>query len=282
MTVATTITSTQKEKQEKKVEMDFFHIDMIPAAMEEMGWEVAPKLMRYWFSVSPAFSFDEGIKSKLLKMDAINMPPTQINTDIVKMSWAVKYRQVSDAIEELKGRWKSIKGISRLREQLQRVGDYENFCVRIGYSDDVRVLDATAQVNMLVIGSKTDEINDWFGAMGNSTLKLCVKGYTTIIEGKILFIAKSLGFYLKDTYDFVDDILPEPLGVWGKNRILSIEESIEYFKFFPFSRVFTDFVPVFNGDFRVWQKKHGTGGDFIILSDVLWFPIDGKEQVISL
>ncbi|EPT4026179.1 DUF6402 family protein, partial [Enterobacter roggenkampii] len=30
---------------------------MIPDAMREMGWEMAPKLMEHWFEISPAFIF---------------------------------------------------------------------------------------------------------------------------------------------------------------------------------------------------------------------------------
>lgn len=36
MAQATTTTSDDKEKQEKKVEVEFFHIDMIPDAMDTM------------------------------------------------------------------------------------------------------------------------------------------------------------------------------------------------------------------------------------------------------
>ncbi|MDH2066234.1 DUF6402 family protein [Pantoea sp. GD03673] len=36
-----------------------------------------------------------------------------------------------------------------------------------------------------------------------------------------------MGFYLKDTYDFVDEgETPEPLGVWSQNRICSLHVSI--------------------------------------------------------
>ncbi|WP_416240275.1 DUF6402 family protein [Raoultella terrigena] len=38
--------------------------------------------------------------------------------------------------------------------------------------------------------------------------------------GEIFFVDK-LGFYLKDTYDFVDeDTASESLGIWSKNRVL--------------------------------------------------------------
>ncbi|WP_416186951.1 DUF6402 family protein [Enterobacter roggenkampii] len=90
-------------------------------------------------------------------------------------------------------------------------------------------LDNTSQVNLISIGSKLDTINDWYGAMGNSNLKVCVRGMTQIREGEVFFIVDKLGFYLKDTYDFLDEgNSSEPLEVWSKNRILNKEETSIY------------------------------------------------------
>lgn len=119
MAVLSTTTTKEPEQQEKKVSVDFFHIDMIPDAMREMGWKMAPKLMEHWFEVSPAFIFTTESKRKTLDEDARNLPSTQVSTEIVKMSWALKFGQVSAGIEELNGRWKSMKGIARLKKLLQ-------------------------------------------------------------------------------------------------------------------------------------------------------------------
>lgn len=119
MAVSSTTTTKEPEQQEKKVSVDFFHIDMIPDAMREMGWKMAPKLMEHWFEISPAFIFTTESKRKTLDEDARNLPSTQVSTEIVKMSWALKFGQVSAGIEELNGRWKSMKGIARLKKLLQ-------------------------------------------------------------------------------------------------------------------------------------------------------------------
>ncbi len=74
MAVSSTTTTKEREQQEKKVSVEFFHIDMIPDAMRNMGWEMAPKLMEHWFSISPAYSFDKESKTALLKCDARNIP----------------------------------------------------------------------------------------------------------------------------------------------------------------------------------------------------------------
>lgn len=289
MAISSTITTNEQEQQEKKVSVDFFHIDMIPDAMRNMGWEVAPKLMEHWFKVSPAFAFTAESKRKALDEDVINLPSTQVSTEIVKMSWALKFEQVSVGIEELTNRWKSIKGIARLKKQLQNKGDFNKDVIFLGYTDDVIELDNTCQVNIISIGSKLDTINDWYGAMGNSNLKICVRGMTQVREKKAFFIVDKLGFYLKDTYDFLDEEKSsEPLGVWSKNRILSKEETAIYMSTYlsglwgNLVRGFSGFVPVFNKDFRKWQKKNDSGGDYIIFSDVLWISPRETDKEIPL
>lgn len=67
MAVSSTTTTKEREHQEKKVSVDFFHIDMIPDAMDKMKWPVAAKLMRHWFDTKPSFSYTAQSK-KVLKM----------------------------------------------------------------------------------------------------------------------------------------------------------------------------------------------------------------------
>ncbi|EPS4689007.1 DUF6402 family protein [Salmonella enterica subsp. enterica] len=289
MTIATTTTSTEKESQEKKVEHKFFHIDMIPDAMDKMQWSTAAKLMRHWFGIQPAYAFDLNSKDQAVNGDPRNLPPSKINIDIVKMSWAIQFEQVKNGINTLKKTWCSPKGKKQLIERLQDVGDFTKSCVFPGYSEDVTYLDATAQVNFKKIGSKTDTINAWYGAMGNSVLKVCVRGSTTKINGNDVFITDSLGFYLKDTYDFVDENnTSEPLGIWSNDKILDKKESVIYMSsyfsglFGELVRSYSGFVPVFNSDFRLWQKKHDAGGDYIIFSDVFWTKVEESDKVILL
>ncbi|HCI6431248.1 TPA: hypothetical protein NPO98_001097 [Klebsiella quasipneumoniae subsp. similipneumoniae] len=289
MAVSSTTTTKEREHQEKKVSVDFFHIDMIPDAMDKMRWSTAAKLMRHWFSIQPAYAFDVNSKDQAVNGDPRNLSSSKINVDIVKMSWAIQFEQVKNGIDALKKTWCSPKGKTQLIERLQNAGDFANNCIFLGYSEDVAYLDATAQVNFKRIGNKTDTINAWYGAMGNSVLKVCVRGSTSKINGKDAFIIDELGFYLKDTYDFVDvSNTPEPLGIWSKNRILDKKESAIYMSsylsgfFGDLARIYSGFVPVFNHDFRLWQKKHGTGGDYIVLSDVLWAKVEGSDKVIFL
>lgn len=81
---------------------------------------------------------------------------------------------------------------------------------------------------MTLIGSKTDTVNEGYGAIGNANLKVCVRGHVENLKEEKFFNIESVGCYLKDTYDFIDDGYPEPLGIWSKDRILSKAESSIY------------------------------------------------------
>lgn len=289
MTVATTLTSKNESQTEKQVEVDFFHIDMIPDAMDKMNWQTAASLMRHWFSIEPAFEFTNKTKNELLMMDPNLINSSQLNTDIVKMSWAMSYKQVSEGVVKLSRVWNSQNGRRELKAKLAKLGYYQKECIRVGYDNDVKYLESKAQINYLTIGGLLDSVDGWYGAMGTSTLKVCVQGFTTLEQDKCYFIVEKLGFYLKDTYDFVDEgSTSEPLGIWNKERILNKIESALYMSSYAsglwgvLAREFSGFVPVFNKDFRRWQGKHNSGGDFIILSDVLWIDVLPKDRVIEL
>jgi len=106
---------------------------------------------------------------------------------------------------------------------------------------------------------------------------------------KTFFIVDKLGFYLKDTYDFVDEgNSSEPLGIWSKDRILNKEETSIYMSTYlsglwgHLVRSFSGFVPIFNKDFREWKRKHDSGGDYIVFSDVLWISPRENDKEIPL
>lgn len=293
MAVSSTTTTKEQEHKEKKVSVDFFHIDMIPSAMRKMGWEMAPKLMEQWFSISPAYSFNKESKTEFLNFDARNIPLSKVNDNIVKMVWANQFPQVKNGINELRSSWNTINSRKVLKKHISNIKLSEGETVKFGFSDDVKELDATTQANFLIIGSKFDAVNDWYGAIGNCNLKVCVRGTVNLLNGVHTLTIEFLGFYIKDTYDFLDDDkfgidIPESLGVWGKDRILNKAETLSYMSsygsgaFGLLVRMFYGFVPVFNSDFRKWQNKHNTGGDYIVFSDVLWMPPLDKDRLVIL
>lgn len=130
-------------------------------------------------------------------------------------------------------------------------------------TNDVKILGSTSQVNYQRIGNKTDIVNDWYGAVWNVNLKVCIRGNVIKTNEKLLVNVDALGFYFKDTYDFLDDNkfgidIPECLG--GESRILDKIETASYMTsytsgvFGVLARQYSGFVPIFNSDFRKWQK----------------------------
>lgn len=288
MTVATTKLSPSANTKGQDVKVDIFHLDQLPDAMEKMGWKVAPQLMRHWFSLRPAYKFTEDIKNQLLRGDARLIPEERVNDTIVKMAWARPF--IENKLQERMATWNSPAGINELRNKLRLAGYSPNLCVPLGMSDNARVLDASSQVNTIDVGGLFDTIDDWYGAIGNANLKFAVSGYSGSHQKKPAFFVDRVGAYLKDTYDFVDKnpITSEPLGIWSRNRILTKAESALYLDsylagiFGILARNWSGFIPVFNSDFRNWQDKHNTGGDFIVFSDVLWLNPLPHQRIIYL
>ncbi|WP_370585627.1 DUF6402 family protein [Pantoea sp. S61] len=93
--------------------------------MDKMNWHTAAKLMRHWFSISPAFEFTEKIKRDLLNESPELIDSQRINVDIVKMSWASSYKRVQEGIEKLRMTWNSSRGRGELKEKLAKIGDYK-------------------------------------------------------------------------------------------------------------------------------------------------------------
>lgn len=288
MTVATTKLSPSANTKGQDIKVDIFHLDELPDAMEKMGWKVAPQLMRHWFSLRPAYKFTEDIKNQLLRGDARLIPEERVNDTIVKMAWARPF--IENKLQERMATWNSPAGINELRNKLRLAGYSPNLCVPLGMSDNARVLDASSQVNTIDVGGLFDTIDDWYGAIGNANLKFAVSGYSGSHQKKPAFFVDRVGAYLKDTYDFVDKnpITSEPLGIWSRNRILTKAESALYLDsylagiFGILARNWSGFIPVFNSDFRNWQDKHNTGGDFIVFSDVLWLNPLPHQRIIYL
>jgi hypothetical protein len=135
-------------------------------------------------------------------------------------------------------------------------------------------LDPISQVNYKKFGAKLDTLDDMYGAIGKAVYKIAVVGRSKRTPtGADVFEIDKLGIYIRDTFDFTEgDGVPEPLGVWSKDRCLSKAETAAYLAMPPvqIARTFQGFVPVFNRDFRRWQKAHNSGGDFVVFSDVKW------------
>lgn len=70
-------------------------------------------------------------------------------------------------------------------------------------SDSARVLDATAQVNIIDVGGLFDTIDDWYGAIGNASpfQKFAVRGYSDIHQKRPAFFVERVGYISRIHYD---------------------------------------------------------------------------------
>ncbi|CDL81297.1 DUF6402 family protein [Xenorhabdus cabanillasii] len=282
-------TKTVKGGETTTILFDELSLYDIPKIMDKMGWTTASALMKHWFSITPAFKFNEKIRDGFVNGNAMEIPKEQVNDSIIKMDWARRYEIITDNIEELKNIWASENGKKRLFTDIfERNKEKEvNGLIHIGYENSAIELDYLSQINYRRFGKYRDTMDELMGAIGVGTLKVAVRGYFDIKGNKKIFTVEKLGFYIKDTYDFTDEhIISEPLGIWSRQGIVPRKEVPVYMASFVSGafgwlyKNYRGYVPVFNQDFRKWQDIHNEGGDFVVFSDVYWTDSLEKDKVI--
>ncbi|MDC9580580.1 DUF6402 family protein [Xenorhabdus sp. PR6a] len=259
----------------------------IPNLMDKMGWPVASALMRHWFE-RPLAEITDSLRIKYMKGKAIEIPDDMYNDNIVKMSWAIRYKQVQDAIDELineklgnKASSNSLFGRLLERNIIKSSSSKEIYA---GYDDNILDIDYTTQVNMTQFGGFFDTVDELRGAIGSGNLELCIRGCYDLSGEKKKFLVDKIGFYIKDSYDFSGG--SELLGIWSWDGVLPFSDMPKYMAshaagfWGKLYREYKGFVPVFNKDFREWQKTHHEGGDFIVFSDVYWIDPPSKFKVM--
>ncbi len=261
-----------------------FRLDDIPGVMRSrLGWPVAAALMERWFR-GAAFEMPDTIKSG--QRHLVDLNSAQLDEDTVTMQWALGFARVQAAMSRLQAQWNSLAGIQRLQGQvtLQAPGQTQPW--RFGnLNQPAKILDATCQVNRLKVGRFGDPMDDFYGAMGEATLKIAVSGMVTSQErGKASVAIDELAFYLRDSYDFNDDsFLSQPLGFWGPGGVEHTPKTAlaipvtEQWMHADAAEADRQCYLVQNQHFRKWRALYGLGGDFMIVSDVhrvrLPFPI---------
>lgn len=276
---------------EKKLppKVRLFQLDDIPGVMRSrLGWPVAAALMERWFR-GAGFEMTGEMKLSLEKNRLSQLPATRLDENTVSMAWALRFARVHAAMKQLQANWASPAGRVQLQKRvLNWLGVREPRVWRFGDLNlPAKHLDDTCQVNFLTFGRFGDPLDDFYGAMGEATLKVAVSGMVRPKpNGKTAIAIDEVGFYLRDAYDFNDDsFVSQPLGFWG---FKGVERSFQLGR-----DVLTDeqwiydeagvsaresYYLVQNVHFRKWRARHGLGGDFMVLSDVhrvrLPFPIE--------
>ncbi|MDA8521504.1 DUF6402 family protein [Acidovorax sp. NCPPB 4044] len=252
-----------------------FQLDEIPGVMRSrLGWPVAAALMDRWFR-GAGFAMPNTIKSG--KRHLIDLNSAQLEENTVTMQWALGFARVRTAVSVLQAQWNSPAGMEQLQRKATRQALGQTRPWRFGnLNEPAKVLDDTCQVNFLNVGRFGDPMDDFYGAMGEATLKIAVSGLVTPKgRGKAAIAIDGLAFYLRDSYDFTDDsFLSQPLGFWGPRGVERIPRSAldipinEQWMYADAAEANRQSYLVQNRHFRQWRALHGRGGDFMIVSDV--------------
>ncbi|MFC5474537.1 DUF6402 family protein [Paraherbaspirillum soli] len=289
--IAVAMTTPCSDREGVQCSMEILQLRDIPDTMDKMGWKMAAQIMRHWFSIEPAWVMPRDIK--LGKVDPLNLTPTQYNDQIIKMAWLLKFPRAVEALNYLYKNWTTENGINRLKAKLKKAGWKAQHVLpfKLGSrSMSARELDSVCQVNIKEFGTKLDVLDELYGAIGEGLFKLAVVGeaYPDWLLKQDTFVVKHIGIYLRDTYDFNSDSIFEqnfPLGVWSNSRLLHKAETAAYMTLFEMkdkselAETFPGLVPVFNEDFRRYQKLHNAGGDFVVYSDVMWVQVPKGMEI---
>ncbi len=258
----------------------------IVQAMQNMGWSVASKLMKRWTD-GASWKMPESVK-----LNRDSAAASQIDASVVSIAWLLKFARAKAAYDTLIKKSLNDNAKKLLLERLRGAGWSSGEFSLGNTSMSAQVLDRMCQTNIEPFGSRSDTIDELYGAIGKASLKVAVVGdVASSGKNKHVFNVNKLGVYLRDTYEFNDESWPsQPLGVWSKKRCLSKAETAAYYAdkasrlVNPVQRVlpspYAGFNAVSNSDFDDWRKKTGRGGDFVIYSDVAW--VDSPVKQVSL
>lgn len=283
-------TEQLRAQLEKKLppKVRLFQLNDIPGVMRSrMGWPVAAALMERWFR-GAAFEMPDAMKLGDRPHQTATLNALQLDESTVSMAWALGFARVRTAMATLHAQWANPAGLARLKDRVEKQsGERLQPSWRFGsLGQPAKRVDESCQVNILKVGRLSDPLDDFYGAMGEATLKVAVSGIVTSNgAGKTAIRIDELGFYLRDSYDFNDGdraFLSQPLGFWGYGGVSRIDlggrvSISEQWSNEGEAKARRHAYWVQNQDFRRWRGMHGRGGDFIVLSDVhrvrLPFPV---------
>jgi len=205
---------------EKKLppKVRLFQLDDIPGVMRSrMGRPVAAALMERWFR-GAGFEMPDAMKLGDAPHQTAALNSVQLDESTVSMAWAMGFARVRTAIATLRAQWASPAGVSLLRDRVEKQGwGRPPQPWRFGsLGQSAKAVDKSCQVNILDVGRLSDPLDDFYGAMGEATLKVAVSGVVTSKgAGRIAILIDELGFYLRDSAISVMGIILFSRSPWA-------------------------------------------------------------------
>lgn len=250
-----------------------FTLRDVPAAMRREGWTVGAVLMERWFN-APPYAMDLRVKTG-------DLPPRAnfTETRLVTMAWALGFGRAVDALAQLREGWAQQQRLARsnpvIARQLRRwIAGRAPPASPFRFGDlgaGSLAVDQACAINYQPIDSSWfGPIDDFYAALGRASIKIAVTGMVTAAGDDWRLAIDEIGFYLRDTYDFLGD---QRLGSWGPDGFSRVAVGAPGIEIDPagtpgFLSGAAQYWTVDNADFRRWRALFGNGGDFVILSDL--------------
>lgn len=118
---ATLDTRPGRYHEPKQIVINALPLTKVPVAMRKMGWHTSAALMQRWFD-SPGWQMPGKWKSEEDQPDPLGLSSAEFDDTLVKMNWAMKFRQCREAIYVAEGRLDTVNAIDRLKTLLKNAG----------------------------------------------------------------------------------------------------------------------------------------------------------------
>lgn len=288
-----------------------FDLQEIPRAMRKENMPIGAKVMERWFAGRLNYSRTDTDERANIDQDGMPYAPDMYDSKLVKLDWTLKFeraRKKYDYLIETAVRSPAARRVLMdMLGPLKQNGDIST--TELAATDPLRLHKLYQFQHIEVDGSMAEQIRNqliaettnwgvpddltaalgsfnYYAAVGHVRFTSDIGSGVTMSDAKCVEV---LGFwvYVKDNFTFTDKPgdRSQYLGHWSRNgvvvmpldgvaatssRIPYIESAVVIGR----KSIEGDvYYPIHNSDFRNWQKRHGRGGDFVLLSDRRHVPL---------
>ncbi len=221
-------------------------VKRIPGVMRSKSWNKGATIMENWFIGAPATAPSYG----------------KIDDKTITQAWLVTFSKYTDKINKMLASKVHISSAaqSKIKANLIAAGlntPGSTFSITLD-PKSFNKKGLSVHTDSLQTAGPTDALTDMSAALGAFNIKVGVEGQVGFVPqvvpgkpGRVVVIIESVGFYVKDSFDFNGT---QPLGFWNvcTNDVAKIPGG---------GRVL-----VMNKDFRDWRTANSLGQDVLIFS----------------
>jgi outer membrane protein OmpA-like peptidoglycan-associated protein len=218
----------------------------IPASMDANGLTRGAALLREWFG-SPAHVRQKDDRAP-------------VDASTITMDFVLGFDRAKQAFDQIfssqlfanRAAQREIRSMPSFPQILPTPSDPAK---PFDFPRSVTAVDPDFDIQLKVVGSVFDPIDDLTTSLGEFTFRMAVAGSVQVDPATGMFeaVITDVGVHVRDSFDFEGFQL---LGCWNvcTNQVGKF--------------AVPDCELVTNGDFRDWRTAHGMGGDFKVLSDL--------------